>query len=390
MNTILRLATLLVLTAPIITGCGSDARDEVQKDQPPTLDEVYQGMRTSALRDGYILHGAAAASEAFGDTRLEGSYEVWLDLSNDQARQEWRYSGQPDETDILHGSRAWVVGRDWNPSGAPACLGRYDQPLCTLLGVAMVDAAPTESDYGGRPVVDVPRQTVLDLDGEKWDLDEHAYLDPDTLLPVAVTSSKVPKDNANLNNVSLLLQFSTFEWLPAGSLPANFFDPGEDTDPAKGLRNQSMDVFWLGRDVTSNGNLPALSLQIGGPDDANGVYLVYDDARQFGWNRLSLSEQPSDHFVDLEPPWSDSPCTTRTEVAIPDGKAVVYSKDAYLVPGLAPTPGPCPADEPRLFVAHVWLTGTAISISALTDDDNPWNSEEGMRQAIRSLVPFAD
>jgi len=382
----LKIALVLLLASPLLAGCG--VRDEESREGAPTLDEVYQGMRASAVKGGYVLHAAASYRGDAGGMKVDGSYEAWLDLPNDTARQLWDYNGRQDVA-VLRGSKVWFLGGDAKPHGANACLGRYDHALCTLLGDAMPDGVPVKSEYAGRPVLDVSRQTELDLDGNLWDLEEHAYLDPETFLPVAVTTNKV-KSESNLISVSTALEFGDFEWVAADSLSGDFFDPGEDDNPAAGLRGQSMNVFWLRQDVASAGDLPALSLQIGGPDNEGGVYLVYDDARQFGWNRLSLSEHASDSFVDLEPPWSDSPCTTRTEVDLPGGKATIFAEDAYLVPGLPATPGPCPADEPVQFVAHVWLAGTAISISAIDFEDNPWNSEEGMRQAILSLVPFSN
>lgn len=178
-------------------------------------------------------------------------------------------------------------------------------------------------------------------------------------------------------------------------------DADEEDDREVALDNPAIgiDVYWLGRSFAPGGDLPELALAdafgpitpAGGP--GNVVKIDYEavQPRTFGitldlWRPAAWNRFVQTRLGRLV--W-DSPCARARTVALPKGRAVIYS--GY---GVAPAGGACPGAPFDRFLAHVYLPGVVVAVNMpycytcaprLGRRADPYNSAEGMEAIARAL-----
>jgi hypothetical protein len=164
--------------------------------------------------------------------------------------------------------------------------------------------------------------------------------------------------------------------------------------------NLGVPVYWLGREFAPGGSLPPLTLRDAwGPIEPGGgpgwrVELEY--AGPEGAQPIKLGIWQAASWTEFlatalgRAVW-DSPCARATEIALPDGRAVIYAgyRDE----------ASCSTRAPDRYVAHVYFADAVVSVQApywlmwasselalaAKGLPDPYNSPAGMEAIVRGL-----
>jgi len=172
----------------------------------------------------------------------------------------------------------------------------------------------------------------------------------------------------------------------------------EEDDREVALDNPAIgiDVYWLGRNFAPGGDLPALTLADtfgpitpgGGPGNVIKIDYRADEPRVLGitldlWRPAAWKRFLGTRLGRLV--W-DSPCARVRTVALPKGRAVIYS-------GYGVEPAACSSAPFDRFLAHVYLAGVVVAVNMpycytcapRFGGSDPYNSAQGMEAIARAL-----
>ncbi|MGD0764732.1 MAG: hypothetical protein ABR978_00285 [Dehalococcoidia bacterium] len=218
---------LLLLVALASTRLVAGSNGAGDEGPAPTLDQVHERMMASATREGYILHNTSVIHAETDGSSYDATMEVWLDAQHDLGRRSYEIGGH-NSVQIVAGDKFWDMDTD---SGSYAgteepCFGS-EHALCLILeGAAIEDeSVPVTSRYQGQVVIDLPFNGELEQDAGTYDVETHFYLNVQTLLPVAMVYEEVAKGDYTPARVRVVKEFHEYEFLPADSVPSDFFDP---------------------------------------------------------------------------------------------------------------------------------------------------------------------
>ncbi len=419
------IATMLVVAVAALLMVRFE--DRQQTAAPPTsLEDLYRRVGIQIDRPGHVLQQTARTEMDAGQFSHSATQEQWIDPRGNAVRMEWTYSpkvGGESHKELIITTGEVRVSR--NPDGTLtdvdpkqfACYGA-SVSVSAVLGCPL----PTEDTntriekgtYEGRPLLVLIKTGTLSSSDTNEEFTERMYLDPQSLLPMASER----EGTLDYGERVPLRARTTYEhqFVEEGSLPEDFFKPSSiGHDPRAGLEelervSEGMEVYWLGERLEGRGELPPLAfgsveneygksgpgyefILVYGPteDRHSPVGVGLEEWRAGDWERARVSG-----------PW-DSPCSSKRDIELRGGRAVIYGyyqdemvagtpvpAGAVEEPGSTIQPAPdCPGEPANQFLAHVYLGETFIQIHTYSDDEqpNPYNSVEGMEYIVRSLRP---
>lgn len=197
------------------------------------------------------------------------------------------------------------------------------------------------------------------------------------------------------------------EFIPAASLPRDFFDPVSigyvESDPEDTLAAAfSFPVYWLSREFEPGTGLPALTLRTA---VASGVTLPATGGLALTYTTvggekdspalvLGVSEECASRGARF-PNWADR-CGTRRAIELPGGYATIFlgfEQETLLAQPLTEDwERACPPPPYDRFYARAHFGNTTVSVEAPKVahyrgeyEDSPYDSVEGMEAVLRGL-----
>ena len=383
-----------------------------------TMAEVYRRTQQSLTRPGEVYRASLETVDPDGgrtaDYSASGSpastATLWVAAARAAARREVTrngggfttvYTGQSSYT--LSSSGDIAIGRAAECPGASVAVSALLDCPNAVFDTIVFDANGQPRTTRAHPEVSIERgqfegAPAIVIVAVKREQPFRAgprtetrtfYLDPGTFLPraIEVADDQPPRT---------LTRF-THQFVAAGSLPATLFEPtalrDARPDPEAKLRQPPVGytLYWLGARYGGGPDAPALNLwridrYDGGNEgwDAGQVTLDYTPASDpFGQRLLlRLTEYTRATWERLTPTTHGPPdrCWTQQEIALPEGRAVIFS--GFNWPDNVP-PGPenaCPTERARdRFFAHVYLGQTVVVVQ-------PWDWPEQSRDGLETLV----
>ena len=392
---------------------GADAEGRSAAGITLNVAEVYGAAEETLGRSDGIYYATIRHEAAVGSITYSGAIRRWADARRDVARDELDYGELfGTSASILTADARYHRERDGH---VVATSGRWSR--CYGAGVAASAVlgcpGPTEESTTEvqRGVYDGRRAIVLVTTGTSRGSDEtdvnttRLYLDPDTYLPFASESDGVR------NAVLPVRAHLTFEhrFIPADAVQADRFDPaaiGYAPPDLDAVFEQAPDVlvYWLGREFAGTDVLPALVLR--------GAFAAPD---WYPGPRFSIDYAPTDDrfgppLVTLQlfarAAWDASgpetgghlwnhPCWAREEIALPDGRAVIFSgfsdEAARAARAGAGAEVRCPAVAPERFLAHAYLGDTVVLVNPVGRSEpggvirSLYDTREGIETLVRAL-----
>lgn len=430
-----RLCTIVVVISILTTGCGTatppaseQADTNIGETGAPTVEEVYRGLEQTLKRPGYFFHSTIGSEMPADPSSATGTNQIWIDAERDVAREE--ISPSPANRIFMKSTSIIANGKKYrlDPHGEVSelepirCHGA-SAVISLVLGcpgpIGQWTTTVETGRYDGKPtIVLVTSGTVEGPDGRANSTDRR-HLETDTYLPIALEHDVTEDHGETKTTVSRGTGVFTNEFVPADSLPGNFFDPASigyvKVNPAGQLRATSwgIPVYWLGQKADGTGGLPGLVLghvevprypgpgykfilQYRGADAPGGPPLLSVEE----WSAADWDAIDSTNRTKGPPRW-ENPCWEREELELPDGRATIFS-------GFASEPTPattsdastseagCPDRPYDLFMAHVELGPTFLVIRAPSGRvlgktglvQSPYDTREGMEAAVKALQPF--
>ncbi len=384
-----------------------------------TVEEVYRRVEQTINRPGMLYHATIQ------DT---GATDLWVDGLRNVARREL---GRPGETSIMittaQGRYTLTSYGEIMTTNQPMCEGASVAAAAVLdcpnaafetYTFATSGAAPQRSvatpsitihpdqDAGRPAIVLIAHKRQQPWRSGPVTETRRLYLDPDTYLPFA---EEVERESQGPGSHSRARLTYTHEFIPAGTVPAGFFDPAAlrraRPDPQAALDQPppGFTLYWLGAQFAGAAGVPPLEMW--DVDRYNPAYQRWDsDQIILDYTRADdpFGGQPVVRLTEyartvwetgqsaaLAPPSQthtpDGPCWTREEIALPNGRAILFL--GFNWPDHVP-PGPddgCPTDRPHdRFEAHVFLGETVIVVSP---GIWPNQTREGVEALVRALRP---
>lgn len=434
------LTTAVLLLAILALACSGDGEktpaDGVSADLPaadlPTADqpavdlsveEVYARFAEAITRPGHVYHAEVEISQDAGLFSYDATTEYWVDAERDLARQETEAALQDGQTQrsqtIIAGGARYRSATEDQPSTkveARACHGA-NAAIASVIGCP----GPTEEStktvepgrYEGREAIVVVTTGTLHGSDETFTFTQRLYLDSETFLPIAAQSEGTV-DYGEVEQTSGLSRYRN-DFLPADSLPQDFFDPASigyvERDPEEPLRTSDpgITVYWLGRDYPGSSGLPPLTLAIAYVQTerlksfrASLEYKLAED--QFGTPAIALQEWDAEEWDAFLAQshggnWWEWPCRESKELIVDGRRAVVhmgFEDETMGRPEILPE-GPqdvvCPDVPYDHFITHIYLDSTVVTMSAGQVCsvegcvDSPYDTLEGIEAIVRALQP---
>jgi hypothetical protein len=260
--------------------------------------------------------------------------------------------------------------------------------------------------HEGRPSIVLVTTGNVSGSDETYTFTRRLYLDAATYLPFALEGD----GQIDFGQVMPAHERYRFQhrFVPSDAVAKDLFDPSSigyaAADPAQALDRASTDlhVYWLGREFSGSLGLPALVLsKIDSPEHGPGYrYLLYYTARDDPYApplvTLQLWPRATWETVLRQAPFGnmwDDPCWAREELALANGKAVVFSGFAGEVRmgATAGSGSPCPSRTYDSFLAHVYFADTVILLSAPSASGvggmtrSPFDNREAIEAVVRGL-----
>lgn len=391
------------LACACLVGCESD---EPVSDVPASIAEVYAGVDASLAATGGVYRAEVRGT----DGPFATSSVLWASHVEEAARRQLATPEGAPYTSVWSGERLIVLGPtgDFSVGQAPDCDGASTVAAAVL---DCPDAAFETYTFSaeGSPVRHVERPSIgieaATFEGgaavllraskrqqpfraSPFTEERRVYLEPGTLLPLAI---EVDRDGVPISRVRYEHTF-----VAADSLARGFFEPEalalERPDPEETLRSSPPGhaLYWLGPRFDGAAAVPPLQLwrvsRYDGGDPgwpAEQVMLEYVRADD------TFGEQPFLRLTAynaatwaLLPPSTQEPggtCWTSEEIALPGGRAVLYS--GFNWPDNVPAPpGACPSDRPPdRFEANAFLGETVVQVA-------PWMWPGQTRAGIEAVL----
>jgi hypothetical protein len=425
---LLTIAALLLAT--LVLSCSGDGdktpANGISADLPVadlSVQEVYARFAEAITRPGHVYHAEVEISQDAGLFSYDATTEYWVDAERDLARQETEGALQDGQTQrsqtIIAGGARYRSATEDQPSTkvqARACHGA-NAAIASVIGCP----GPTEEStktvetgrYENKAAIVVVTTGTSSGEDESFTFTQRLYLDEETFLPIAAQSEGTV-DYGEVEQTSGLSRYRN-DFLPADSLPQDFFDPASigyvERDPEEPLRagDPGITVYWLGRDYPGSDDLPPLTLAIAYIPErelpgyrASLEYKLADD--EFGTPAIALQEWDAEEWDTWMANsrggnWWEWPCREANELTV-DGRRVVvhmgFEDETMGRPEILPE-GPqdvvCPAVPYDHFITHIYLDSTVVTMragqvcSVEGCVDSPYDTLEGIEAVVRALQP---
>ena len=409
-------ASVIVSVIVLSGGCGGTASEPLPAASPTpqmlTIEDVYERTQRSLNRPGMVYRAVITGQNAPAPATL------WVDALRDVTRQE--VGGATEGTTTISTADGTYIVTPYDPRAA---IARIDPIVCpqTSLAVAVtlgcpdgpfetyvlpdlqqVTATPEvsvvpEEREGRRAVLVVARREQQPWRSGPVVETRRLYLDAESFLPLVEDVERERGGQTERERVTY-----QHEFVPADTLPADFFDPlslrALRPDPEQGLSDPSpgFTLYWLGEEVEAIDGVPQVELWASDRYDITSdrsqndqITLYYTRAEDpFGSTWLfTLTEYSHDVWKSLAAGTHDpsGPCWTRDDLSIAGGTATIFR--GYSWPDNVPPPPEdgCPTDRPNdQFLAHVFLGDTVIVVSPW---DWPDQTLDGIVAIIQTLTP---
>lgn len=429
------LTAAALLLATLALACNGDGEktpaDGISADLPVadlpvadlSVEEVYARFAEAITRPGHVYHAEVEISQDAGLFSYDATTEYWVDAERDLARQETEAALQDGQTQriqtIIAGGARYRSATEDQPSTkveARACHGT-NAAIASVIGCPGPTEESTKTVETGRyenkaAIVVVTTGTFSGSD-ETFTFTQRLYLDDETFLPIAAQSEGTV-DYGEVERTSGLSRYRN-DFLPADSLPQDFFDPASigyvERDPEEPLRtgDPGITVYWLGRDYAGSGGLPPLTLAIAyvQPErlESYRLSLEYKLAEdQFGTPAIALQEWDAEEWDAFLAQshggnWWEWPCKESKELMVDGRRAVVhmgFEDETMGRPEILPE-GPqdfvCPDVPYDRFITHIYLDSTVVTMragevcSVEGCVDSPYDTLEGIEAIVRALQP---
>ncbi len=425
-----RLVAVAIVIGAIATGCGAATSPAIEETteavtggaDAPSAEEIYSGLGQTLKQPGFIFHSTVTVEVSAGPYSHTATIQRWVDAERGVAREDTSFSpanDTPQQTATVIANGGYYhrepsgnvsVGKPLTCRGASAAISLVLG--CPESTDQLTTTVETGQNAGKPSLVLVTSGTTRGSD-ERITFTDRLHLEPDTYLPIALERDGTIDFGETIPERGKWV--FTNEFVPADSLPGNFFDPASigyvERDPADQLRQTSwgIPVHWLDQHLDATGELPPLILgSVEVPDDPGPGYkfsLNYHSATDpYGppvltieeWSMSDWKANDAKSRAKMPPRW-ETPCWEREELDLPDGRATIYS--GYTLETLH-TPPPdgsfsepnCPDQPYDQFIAQVELGPTFLFIQApggFGQSRSPYDSQEGMEAIVRALRPLS-
>jgi len=375
--------------------------------------QVYARVAEAITRPGFIFHSAVDVKQEAGEYSYVGTTEFWLDATRDLLRVKYQVRFLADGSSLTE-ENVIAGGASYSPPESKAkaltCHGASPSLSALLCPRGALQKEPEDrverGEYNGNTAVMVVNPVEISGSDQEFRFTRRLYLDPKTFLPIAIEDEGTV-DYGQVVPLHTIQRYDS-DFLPTNSLTAGLFEPTSigymQRDPEAPLRasDPGITVYWLGREFPGAGELPPLTLQevyvpevyppkpgqtgptTGGPGYKMLIsYRLSND--EFGPRVLSL-------HVWSAPDWEaslqqsrggnswDQPCWEKKEVALPNGRATVFTGEG------------CPEEpsEPGRragALAHVYFPGTVVMVAptagycdAICCKSKPYNTNRWWRR----------
>lgn len=382
----------------------------------PTLEEVYARAAESLAQEGMVYHETLTVANEAGAYSLRGVIEQWVDANRNlvryEATAEMTEATPPatlaSVTIIANGER---TTRDQNgehsTAPAPTCYDTSAAVAAVLWCPGPTTTSTTVVEYGeweGRPAIVLVETGTSSGSDERSTFVSRTYLDAESYLPIVRTSE------GTLDYGQVVPQISridyTYGFIPADTLPADFFDPAaigytppDLTAPLDRVGSQ-LTVYWLGERFEPSAELPPLVLT-GVTESPEGMRPGYRgildyrvDGATFGivtlqqWPRAEWEASFGEAVING---WAARPCARQEDLELPIGRTIIlmaWEAEA----GATEPPSDCTAVTLNAVDAIVFAGETVIILDAPASSSirdgyqpNPYGSFEGMLALVQGL-----
>lgn len=429
-----RLCAIVVVVGIVAAGCGTATTPVSEKTtdaatgeaSAPTVEEIYRDLGQTLKQPGYIFHSTITVEMSAGPYSRTGTLERWVDAERDVAREEVTFT----PTNGTEQKSASVIANGGNYRLEPYGDVSVTEPRSchgATAAISLVLGCPGATEqstttietgtYNGKPAIVLVTSGTSSGSDERHTFTNRLYLYPNDFLPIVLESDGTI-DYGETTPARGKWVF-TNEFIPADSLPGNFFDPASigyvERDPAEPLRQTDwgIPVYWLGRHAEGTGDLPGLTLghvevprypgpgykfilQYRGVDAPGGPPLLsVEEWSTADWDAIDTTNRTK------RPPRWENPCWEREELELPDGRATIFSGFSLeTLHGTSPdgssSEARCPDQPHDMFIAHVELGPTFLVIQATSGRvlgktgivRSPYDSRDGMEAALRALQMF--
>jgi len=375
-------ATMVATLAGIAVLVWGVLRTEGEADigidlQGVTVEGIYDGALASASRPGSILHTTITYPEiTLADgVMLSPKSEMWIDGESDSARRHTIGISEGESTesdDLVVGRHIYYISPPINPGQQVSanrdnfehrCPGS-DSAVLGLIFVCSGDPIEGESrsppsieagEFEGRGAVVFKTTGSFSNGSERLEFTTTLYLDPETLLPIAMVGEGLGHylRPANVSRYD-------HEFLDRREVPSDFFDPrslGYGVQNADQLLDSvaaKIPVYWLGEEIelgsactvrhAGSCTLVLTDIESDPPDGSVGRLVYGEDTCCVSiglWRAGYLDDLPNTpEGRALESPR----CATRYELQLENARAVVYVLVPVTYPLVTPPPNdPCAA-----------------------------------------------
>ncbi len=418
------LTTAVLLLATLALACNGDGdgektpADGISADLPVadlSVEEVYAQFAGAITRPGHVYHAEVEISQDAGPFSYDATGEFWVDAERDLARQESQVTFGEGDTRrsqvIIAGGARYTSAQEGQPASkheASTCHGA-SAAVSSVIGCPgpLEESTKTVETgrYEAREVIVIVTAGTSRGEDETHIFTSRLYLDSETLLPIA-QQSEGTLDIGETYPTSGLWRYRN-DFLPADSLPQDFFDPAStgyvERDPEEPLRtgDPGITVYWLGRDYPGSEDLPPLALSLAylPPEQPEPYRLILDYRladEEFGPPALELQEWDAEEWDAFLAQsrggnWWNGRCVDGKETTLPNGRATIFKSFQDLTGAALDGDVVCPDRPYDRFRAHVYLGSTVIQVDPLGvvrgEDKNPYDSLEGIEAVIRALQP---
>lgn len=424
-----------------------------------TTDNFADELRQALAKEGEVFHTTAefVTEDVNGEAQLAYTMETWLgprDTSRHEFRKDpsWDVDIANHTTNVIVGDTAHMNDDAEVWTSAVEHCGGIDQVLNIFLATGCGQSTIFSDDmsietglkYEGEPALALVSSGTSTSEeagqADQGDARGVFYFDARSLVPLAWVVESRTEDGQLEGTVRLMFES---EYVDAGDLPADFFEPASigyiaptptNTNPALVLDEPDLGVgvYWLGREFSTGAGLPPVRLiqsDRGGEGPGYRASLTYGpdgygsaaDVSVWLWEPGAWQEYRD--AVIMHTPFASS-CAQQQEIALEGGRGVIYMSHEperppppatpepvtpqppgstvapYVTPTPAPTAGPAAQDATScrerpfdLFMAVAEFEETTVTVNAphcvicvgRESEPGPYDSREGMEAIVRGL-----
>ena len=382
----------LCLLVGVVASCAGGADAPTAGSSVDTVERAY-ALAQRSLSEAGIYHGTLETTGDLGPTAARLTMELHVDARHDLVRQTVSRPRMGDvpaqqSTTIVADGVRWIEGR---PLSSWKCPGGGSAAVGAVLGCPDPSESSTsrveQGTRDGRPAIVLVTTGMRSGSDSSTQFTTRTYLDPSSGLPLAREEEGVT-DSGKIERFSMLTRFR-HEFLPAGTLPANFFDAaslGWRDDP-EGELPVGVPVYWLGPRFDPGAGLPPIVMAGAAPGGGPGYAAILeyaDETDRHGpplvtlqlWSRAAWDAARADEVFGV--------CPGREPITLPQGEG------RFVCP--AAPPGTTPAGPNGPLGALVRFPDAVVVVSApetfspaTGGSTSPYRTDEAMGRVLAGL-----